>query len=130
MRQEVCTLGMLRERIEGGLDIPELFRLPQDELYLTVHQNGDLFVGNTGMETECLGNMRTLDIRETALRISELPGNRDYTAFYDIDRLPGQEEFLCALAQLPQDLAYSDTASAIYRVLAAMGVPTKIIRAQ
>jgi hypothetical protein len=128
MRQEVCTPGMLRERIEGGLDIAELFRQPQDELYLTVHPDGNLFVGNTGVETECLGNMRTLDIRETALRISELPGNRDYTAFYDIDRLPGREGLLRALEELPRDLAYSDTASAIYRVLAAMGIQTKIIR--
>ena len=128
MRQEVCTPGMLRERIEGGLEIAELFRQPQDELYLTVHPDGNLYVGNTGAETECLGNMRTLDIRETALRISELPGNRDYTAFYDIDRLPGREKLLRALEQLPQDLAYSDTASAIYRILAAMNVPTKIIR--
>ena len=127
MRQEVCTPGMLRERIEGGLDIAELFRHPQDELYLTVHPDGNLFVGNTGVETECLGNMRTLDIRETALRISELPGNRDYTAFYDIDRLPGREDLLRALEELPRDLVYSDTASAIYRVLAAMGVQTKII---
>ena len=39
-----------------------------------------------------------------------------------------REELLRALEQLPQDLAYSDTASAIYRILAAMDVPTKIIR--
>ena len=82
--KEICTVGMFREQIEQGLDIEELFRTPQDELYMTVHQNGNLFVGNTGVETELLGNLRTLDVRQTVEHIRELPGNRDYGAFYDL----------------------------------------------
>ena len=42
-------------------------------------------------ETECLGNMRTLDIPAAARRIRELPGNRDWGAFYDAGLLPGRE---------------------------------------
>lgn len=126
--KEICTIGMLRERLERGLDIAEFFRYPQDELYLTVHQNGDLFVGNTGVETALLGNMRTLDIEETAECICALPGNRDYGAFYEIDGLPGREELIHALELLPEELLYSDQASALYRGLAMLGVPTKISR--
>ena len=74
---------------------------------MTVHQNGDLFVGNTGVETELLGSLRTLDIKETAERISGLPGNRDYGAFYEENVLPGQKELMDALDRLPQDLLYS-----------------------
>ena len=93
---------------------------------MTVHQNGDLFIGNTGVETERLGNLRALDIQETAERISELPGNRDYGAFYEEDRLPDSAGLIRALDQLPQDLLYSDRASVIYRALTALGVPTRI----
>lgn len=127
LMKDACTISMLGERLEHGLDIPALFRQPQDELYLTVHQNGDLFVGNTGVETERLGNLKTLDIRTMAGRISGLPGNRDYGAFYEAALLPGREEMIHAASQLPQDLLYSDQASAVYRVLASLGFPTKIL---
>ena len=123
---EICTIGMLKEQLAQGLDIAELFREPQDELYLTIHQNGELFVGNTGAETERLGNMRTLDAEETAERICALPGNRDYGAFYEAARLPGREALLRALEHLPQELLYSDRASALYRALTALGTPAKI----
>ena len=126
LTQEICTVGMLREQLEQGLDITDLFRSPQDELYMTVHRNGDLFAGNTGAETECIGNLLTLDLREAAERICRLPGNRDYGAFYDEDRLPGREEMIHALKQLPQDLLYSDRASVVYRTLAMLGIPTRI----
>ena len=126
LSKELCTIGMLKERLERGLDLVDLFQRPQDELYLTVHQDGDLFVGNTGVETERLGNMRTLDVKEAAERICELPGNRDYGAFYELDRLPGRKELLQALEQLPGELLYNDRASAIYRGLYALGVPTRI----
>lgn len=124
--KEICTISMLRKQLECGLDITALFKCSQDDLYMTVHQNGDLFVGNTGVETEHLGNLRTLDIQESAKRISELPGNRDYSAFYEEDQLPDREALIHALDQLPQDLLYSDRASALYRVLTMLGVPNKI----
>ena len=126
LTRETCTPVMLREQIEGSLDIAALFDRPQDEIYMTVHPNGDLFVGNTGAETECLGSLMTLDVREAAKRIRGLPGNRDYGAFYDRDRLPGREEFARALARLPRDLLYSDRASAVCRALAEIGIPTRI----
>ena len=65
-------------------------------------------------------------IKETAARIAALPGNRDYGAFYKVDQLPRREMLMEAIDHLPQDLLYSDRASALYRVLAALGVPTRI----
>lgn len=105
LTREACTVGMLREQLRQGLDIAALFRCPQDELYMTVHQNGDLFVGNTGAETRRLGNLRTLNLQETARHIGELPGNRDYGAFYEEALLPGREALLHALDQLPRALS-------------------------
>ncbi|MBP5357978.1 MAG: hypothetical protein J6Y69_02185, partial [Treponema sp.] len=64
-----------------------------------------------------------------AKRISELPGNRDYGAFYEVDLLPRQEVLVHAIDQLPQDLLYSDRASAIYRLLTMLGIPTIILDA-
>ena len=70
--------------------------------------------------------MLTLDIRETAAHICELPGNSDYGAFYEVNRLPDSISLIRALEQLPKKLLYNDRASAIYRGLSILEIPTKI----
>lgn len=124
---EYCTIGLLKAQLRQGLDIVSLFRDPQDEIYMTVHGNGDLFIGNTGVETERIGNLRTLNVQAAAKRISEQQGNRDYGAFYEQTLLPSQKELIHALDRLPQDLLYSDRASVIYRALTELGTPTRIL---
>lgn len=86
-------------------------------------------MGNTGAETEYLGDLRALDVKETAKRIGALPGNRDYGAFFALEQLPAREDLIRALEQLPQDLLYSDRASALYRGLTALGVSSRILKA-
>ena len=126
--REAATVGSVKERLEQDTNLQALFSAPQAEMYLTVHPDCHLYMGNTGVETRDLGDLRTLDIAETAALISAAPGNRDYGAFYDVTQLPDQSDLVQALARLPQTLLYSDRASVIYRGLAKMGVPTKISR--
>ena len=121
------TIGAAVRALENGLELKALFRRLQEELYLTVHQDCRMFIGNTGAETECLGDLRTIDLRKTADCLIKQPGNRDYGAFFDPDALPEQEILICALKEYPQDLLYSDTASVIHRGLAALRVPARII---
>ena len=127
LTEDVCTPEMLIEKLERGMDIAEMFARPQDEMYLTVHPDGSLFYGNTGAETECLGNMRTLDIQAAARRILGLPGNRDWGAFYDAGALPERDEMIRALKRVPGDLMYSDVPSAVYRGLAEAGIKTRLL---
>lgn len=122
-----CTPALFKESLRNGLDVRMLFGRPQDERYLTVHPDGDLFYGNTGAETECLGNVRELDVERTASRIRELPANRDYGAFYDPDTLPGREELCGALERIPEDLLYDGPESVLYRCLSLLDVPTRIL---
>lgn len=126
-RAEEGTIRALRERLGAGLRLRELFREPQGEMYLTVRGDCRLYMGNTGAETACLGDVRETDAERTAEIILRSPGNRDYGAFYDPESLPGEEELASALDRLNGDLLYSDMASAMYRGLAEMGVPTRIL---
>lgn len=126
--KEARTVARLREELIAVLDPAELFARPQEELYLSIRQNGDLYVGNTGAETELLGNIRALDPAAAAGRIARLPGNRDFGAFYEADRIPGRETLVSAAERLPGELLYSDLPSALYRVLAELGIPTRIIK--
>ena len=109
-------------------DLRELCAQEQNELYLTLHPDCRLYIGNTGVETRCLGDLRVLDPKETAAVICTLPGNREYTAFYEIAALPSNSDLIEALKTLPQDAVYCDTESVIYRGLAELGTKTLLIR--
>lgn len=111
----------------NGLNLPALFAENQDELYLSLHQDCSLYVGNSGAETQCLGDLRSLDLRAAAEIIAALPGNRDYGAFYDTAVLPSGEDLARTLSNLPQDTLFGDFPSVIYRGLSELHVPTKII---
>lgn len=126
-RAESGTVRAVIDRLENGLKLKELFAAPQEELYLCVHQDRRLYVGNTGVETLLLGDLQSLNIAETAAFIDGLPGNRDYGAFYDMGILPDEAELIRALKRLPGDLLFSDEASVICRGLADLGTPTKIL---
>lgn len=53
--------------------------------------------------------------------------NRDYTAFYDFKLLPSEDELISILEALPQGYVYGDRESVIYRGLAELNIPTKIL---
>ena len=115
-------------QLGAGVKLRELFAAPQEELYLTVHPDRRLYLGNTGAETLCLGDLKTLDIAGTAALIARQPGNRDYGAFYNTDVLPDESELIGALQRIPEDLLFSDMPSAICRGLADMGIPTILLK--
>ena len=114
-------------RLLEDVSLADLFAQPQNELYLAVHPDCRLFLGNTGVETTCLGDLRSLDLEVAAEAIRSASGNRDYGAFYDPDRLPGQDAVIRALKRLPGGLLYSEAASAIYRALSDLNTPTRIL---
>lgn len=124
---EKNTVVSAIEQLECGDSLRTLFAQEQDELYLTLHQDCRLYVGNSGVETRCLGDIRSIDLKAAAEIIKSLPGNRDYGAFYDIDALPAAEDLIKAMKSLPQDAVYGDFPSIIYRGLAELNTPTKII---
>ena len=119
------TIGAVVERLKQGVNLHHLFSEKQDELYLTLHQDCKLCVGNSGAETEHLGDLRYIDLQATAEYIYSLPGNRDYGAFYDIERLPNINDLIKALKKLPQSTLYGDFESVLYRGFAELGIQQK-----
>lgn len=129
-RAERSTPIFVYEQLYREETLRELFRQKQDELYLSLHQDCKLYVGNSGAETRCLGDLRSMDLKAAAETIRALPGNRDYGAFYDEDALPATEKLRAALEQLPQENLYGDFPSVVYRGLVELKEPTKIIALQ
>ena len=126
-RARESSVGFAASTLQKGQDLVSLFAAPQGEKYLAVHPDCRLYMGNSGAETECLGDLRLLDSEATAKRIAEAPDNRDYGAFYDPAVLPETERLIEALKTLSQETVYGDFPSAIYRGLAALNVPTRIL---
>ena len=121
------SLAFAKRKLEDGVTLSNLFDAPQDERYLCVHPDCRLYYGNSGAETQDLGDLRTADPLSIAQTIEALPANRDYDAFYDRAALPSTARLLTALSSLPQNTVYGDFPSAIYRGLVACGTPTKIL---
>ena len=125
---EKSTVASTIDQLKQGMDLKKLFAKGQDERYLTLHQDCLLYVGNSGAETLCLGDLRSIDLEATAAIINSLPGNRDYGAFYDPAELPTTDELITALEGLQQNMVYGDFESVIYRGLVELGIPTKILK--
>jgi hypothetical protein len=121
------SVGHTVSELSKSADLVALFDAPQDEKYLAVHPDHRLFMGNSGAETECLGDLLSLDPEATAKRIASAPNNRDYGAFYDPTVLPETGQLIEALQKLPQETVYGDFPSVIYRGLAVLNVPTRIL---
>lgn len=127
-RVHLNTIGGSVERLTG-IELRSLWAREQQELYLTLHQDCKLYVGNSGAETQYLGDLRMLAPEEAAELIGSLPGNRDYGAFYDMRDIPDVESVRTALERLPQNLVYGDFESVLYRAFVEMGIPTRLIPA-
>ncbi len=112
-------------RLQTVESLENLFTQKQNELYLTIHPDCMLYVGNSGAETQCLGDLRTLSPEAAAEAITALPGNRDYTAYYDLSQLPALDDLMNALKMIPQDTVYGDFESVLYRGLVQIGIPAK-----
>ena len=121
------TVSSAISRLRQGPGLRELFRLPQQELYLSLHQDCRLYVGNSGAETQLIGDLRTMDLEKAAGLIMKLPGNRDYGAFYDAEALPSDDAVIQAMERLPGNLVYGDFESAVYRGLTEIKVPVRMV---
>lgn len=126
-RGRQSTAAAVALRLNAGETLRAWFAEEQEEVYLSLHPDCRLYVGNSGAETRCLGDLRDMDLTAAAERIRQLPGNRDYGAFYAPDALPTERELLAALKRLPRDAVYGDFPSAVYRGLSELKVPTRII---
>ncbi len=120
------SVGGVGENVQY-MDLRRLWKEKQDVLYLTLHQDCTIYVGNSGAETQALGDLRKLNPKFVAEIIQKLPGNYDYSAYYDIENVPDAERVWRALKAIPQDLVYGDFASALYRAFVELAVPTKLL---
>ncbi len=125
-RAQQNAVGNVEKKLQC-MDLRTLWEQKQETLYLTLHQDCTLYVGNSGAETGILGDLRKLEPKEAAEIIQNLPGNVDYGAFYDWENVPDTERVRKALGGAKQNLVYGDFASVLYRAFAGLAIPTRLL---
>lgn len=94
----------------------DLAREMPDQVFLTVGADRKLYYGNTGLRTVCLGDLRTDSPERLTEAVRGLASNWDYSAYYDLERLPPLQWLLEHTAP-EADYVYDSTASCLYRWL-------------
>lgn len=125
-RAQQNAIGNAEKKLQC-IDLHKLWEQKQETRYLTLHQDCMLYVGNSGAETQILGDLRKLESKTSAEMIQNLPGNYDYGAFYDIENVPDTESVWKAIRAIPQNLVYGDFASVLYRAFTDLAIPTKLL---
>jgi len=92
--------------------------------FFNISNNYDIFYGNVGMHTLKLGNVLEDDAQELLKKIQGLPPNYDWSAYYDLNKLPPLGELLSSLPVLKTNYVYPRIQDCIYSWLDLRGIPS------
>jgi len=95
--------------------------------FFNITQTFDIFYGNVGMHTQLLGNLLGDDPDELFNKISSLPSNCDWQAFYDIKKLPPVSSIICNMEPLTTNFVYPSINDCIYSWFDKIGIPNIFI---
>ncbi len=111
-QQGRSTVLLQRLEQQGHFD----FTQPQ-QCFLTVHPNLNLYMGNTGMETALLGNLRDLSSESIIQAMEKAPANYNFFPAC-FPQIPSFDEWLSkAHSTVQEDLVYPDMDSFLVSVM-------------
>jgi MoaA/NifB/PqqE/SkfB family radical SAM enzyme len=96
--------------------------------FFNVTQNLDVYHGNAGLHTRLIGNLRSSGVDEIRSEILDCSANYDWSAYYDVNALPGIQEVLQRIQPLETNYIYSSVADCIYSWFDRLGIGTRLIR--
>lgn len=97
--------------------------------FFNICQNLDLYYGNAGARTRLIGNLRSSSTEELVGAIKNLKANYDYSAFYEVDKLPPINEVLQNIQPFKTNYVYPNIASCLYSWFDLCSIPSSIISA-
>lgn len=114
--------------LRTGFDCRFLESKSPSQAFFTIGPDLELYYGNTGARTRALGNMRLLESGQILELAQAASPNWDYSAFYDLDRLPDSETILAQVEPLlDANYVYDTVASCLYRLFDLCGIPSILI---
>lgn len=83
--------------VKNGFDYVEAEANSPNWGFFNIDHNLNLYYGNAGTRTKLIGNLRSFSTSELVEIIKNLKANYDYSAYYDIDKLPSVNVILKVL---------------------------------
>ena len=103
-------------RIDDQWDFCEKDSQQPQWAFFHISINGELYYGNAGLHTKHLGNVLEMSYDEIYDKIADKSANYDYSAYYEIKRLPSVDEILNYAKSSNLNYIFSDIESCILLV--------------
>lgn len=115
------------ELVKEGFDYRKAEEQCPNWAFFNISQDLNLYYGNAGARTRLIGNLRSSSTLDLVESIRNLKANYDYSAFYEIDKLPSVSEVLKNIQPLKTNYVYPNVASCLYGWFDLCSIPCSII---
>lgn len=112
--------------VKNGFDYKKAEEQCPNWVFLNISKELDLYYGNAGARTRLIGNLKTSSTVELINEIGKLKPNYDYSAFYDLDKLPSVDLILERIQPLRTNYVYPNVASCLYSWFDLCSIPSII----
>jgi len=124
-----CEKSVFNELESAGrFDYAEENAGSQQWAFFNIVKNGDIFYGNAGLHTRCLGNAISGGADELLRKITAAPANFEWSAYYDIERLPPVKLLMKKIKPLRYNYVYSSKEDCVYSWFDAVGADTILLK--
>ena len=113
--------------VKDGFDYRKAEAQCPNWAFFNISQNLNLYYGNAGARTRLIGNLRSSSTLDLVEAIRDLKANYDYSAFYELDKLPPANEVLKNVQPLRSNYVYPNVASCLYSWFDLCSIPSSII---
>lgn len=117
----------IADLVKDGFDYKKAEAQCPNWAFFNIAHNLNLYYGNAGARTKLIGNLRSSSTSELVDVIKNLKANYDYSAFYDVDKLPPVIEVLQNIQPLKTNYVYPNIASCLYSWFDLCSIPSCII---
>lgn len=116
------------QRLKDGYDYKKAAEQSPNWAFFNVSKDMDLYYGNAGARTKLLGNLLEASEEELYQKIISLKANYDYSAYYDVEKLPPIQRILERVEPLHTNYVYSEESNCLYWWFNQCQIPNIILK--
>ena len=111
----------------GHIDYKEEYEKTPEWAFFNITQSFDIYYGNVGLHTQLIGNLMRDSSESLHEKIISLPKNYDWSAFYNLDKLPPIQSVLQKITPLKTNYVYPSSTECFYSWLDGIGIPSTLL---
>lgn len=124
-----CETSILN-RIKSNFEYNKAEESLPNWAFFNIDEDMNLYYGNAGARTQLLGNIFELSEEELYSKILFFKSNYGYSAYYDVEKLPKDQEVVDHIVPLKTNYVYPDISDGLYYWFNQMKIPTILLENQ